>query len=154
MKKLPPLHWQPMEYEHYERSPDWFWAVGIITIALSVTAIILHNVLFAFVIILSGFVLSLYAARPPKQIDVVIDDAGIRVEYTFYPFHSLESFWIEEKENDSKILIKSQRLMMPYIVIPLGDADPEEVHTYLTHHLPEEFHSESVFHKLMERLGF
>jgi len=154
MKKQNPLHWQALEYEHYERSPDWFWAVGIITIALSVTAIILHNVLFAFVIILSGFVLSMYAARPPKEIDVVIDDVGIRVEHTFYPFHSLESFWIEENEENSKILIKSQRLMMPYIIIPLGDADEEKVHAYLTRHLPEQFHSESSFHKLMERLGF
>ncbi len=89
-KNQNPLHWQALEYEHRERNPDWFWAVGIITIALSVTAIILHNVLFAFVIVLSGFVLSLYAARPPREIDIVIDDRGVRVEKIFYPFHSLE----------------------------------------------------------------
>lgn len=150
-----PLHWQTFEYEHRDRSPDWFWAVGIITIALSVTAIILHNVLFAFVIILSGFVLSLYAARPPKEIDVVIDDRGIRIEKIFYPFHSLESFWIEEsEENVYKLLVKSQRLLMPYIVIHLGDANPESVHTYLIRHIPEVFHSESSLQKLMEYLGF
>jgi hypothetical protein len=148
------IHWQAFEYEHRERSPDWFWAVGIITIALSVTAIILHNVLFAFVIILSGFVLSLYAARPPKEIGVVIDDRGVRVEKTFYPFHSLESFWLEEMESGYKILLKSQRLLMPYIVIPLGEADPEEVHSQLRRHLPEIFHSESSLQKLMEYLGF
>lgn len=77
MAKQDPLHFQTYEYEYNERNPDWFWAVGIITIALSITAIILHNVLFAFVIVLSGFVLSLYAARPPKEIDVIIDEKGI-----------------------------------------------------------------------------
>ena len=154
MKKQPPLHWQALEYEHRERTPDWFWAVGIITIALSVTAIILHNVLFAFVIVLAGFVLSLYAARPPKEIDVVIDDNGIRVDNVFYPFHSLESFWIDEREFDSKVLIKSQRLMMPYIIVPMGDVDGEKVEAYLTRHIPVVFHSESSFHIIMERLGF
>ncbi len=148
------FQFQAFEYEHKEHSPDWFWAVGIITIALSVTAIILHNVLFAFVIVLSGFVLSLFAARPPKQIEVTISDEGIRVENTFYPFHSLESFWIDEKEQKSKILIKSQRLLMPYIIVPLDDADPEKVQMYLSRHIPEVFHSESSLQHLMEYLGF
>jgi hypothetical protein len=148
------LGWQTPEYNHYERSPDWFWAVGIITIAISVTAIILHDVLFAFVIILSGFVLSLYAARPPKEIEIVLGEKGIRVEKVFYPYHTLESFWLEETETGSRVLIKSQRLVMPYIILPLGEVDPDDVHEYLSHHLPEVFHSESVLHKLMEYLGF
>ncbi len=152
MKQISPLHWQTHEYEHREQTPDWFWAVGIITVALSVTAIILNNVLFAFVIILSGFVLSLYAARPPKEIDVIIDNRGIRTDKTFYPFHSLESFWIDEDEH--KIIIKSARFIMPYIIVPLGDADLEKVHQYLSRHLQEVFHVESNLHKLMDRLGF
>ncbi len=152
MKQFPPLHWQTHEYEPKERNPDWFWAVGIITIALSVTAIILNNVLFAFVVILSGFVLSLYAARPPKEVDVVVDDRGVRIDKTFYPFHSLESFWVDEDEH--KILIKSARFIMPYIIIPLGDTSPEEAHQYLSRRLPEEFHAESNLQRVMEHLGF
>jgi hypothetical protein len=154
MKKLAPLHWQTLEYELKEQGPDWFWAVGIITIALSVTAIILNNVLFAFVLILSGFVLSLYAARPPKEIDVVIDDRGIRIEKTFYPYPALESFWVDTEHIFPKVLLKSTRLLMPYIVIPLGDSDPEMVQEYLSRYLPEVFHSESSLEKLMDRLGF
>lgn len=143
-----------MEYDYHERSPDWFWAVGIITIALSITAIILHDVLFAFVIVLSGFVLSLYAARPPKEIDITLNEKGVRVEKVFYPYHTLESFWLEENEASSRVLIKSQRLVMPYIILPISDADPDDVHEYLLHHLPEVFHNESVLHKLMEYIGF
>jgi hypothetical protein len=153
-KKNNELGWRALEYDYHERSPDWFWAVGIITIALSITAVILHDVLFALVIVLSGFVLSLYAARPPKEIDITLNEKGVRVEKVFYPYHTLESFWLEENETSSRILIKSQRLVMPYIILPIGDADPEDVHEYLLHHLPEVFHSESVFHKLMEYIGF
>lgn len=154
MAKQDPLHFQTYEYEYRERNADWFWAVGIITIALSVTAIILHNVLFAFVIVLSGFVLSLYAARPPKEIDVIIDEKGIRIDNTFYAYPSLESFWIEEHDEYSKILIKSQRLLMPYIVISLGDMDTEKIGLTLNQHLPKIFHAESELQKMMEYLGF
>lgn len=137
-----------------EQSPDWFWAVGIITIALSVTAIILNNVLFAFVLILSGFVLSLFAARPPRIIDVVIDDRGVRIDKTFYPYPSLESFWIDTEHVFPKVLIKSTRLLMPYIVVPLDETDPDTVEHYLSRYLPAVFHSESSLEKLMDRLGF
>lgn len=148
------IEYQAFEYDHKDQSPDWFWAVGIITIALSVTAIILHDVLFAFVLILSGFVLSLYAARPPKEIDIVFNEDGVRIDKTFYGFYSLESFWIDETGPSHKVLIKSQRLIMPYIIVPLGDADADDIHAHLSRHLPEVFHSESIFQKFMEYLGF
>lgn len=155
-KKLAPLHWQTLEYEEKERSADWFWAVGIITIAVAVTSIIFNNILFALVIIIGGFALSLYAARPPKEIDVVLDDMGIRIEKYFYPYRTLESFWVEEREDSSRVLIKSQRLIMPYIILPINEEEiePEEIRNYLGRYLPEVFHSESTFHHIMEYLGF
>jgi hypothetical protein len=155
-KKAPSLHWQTFEYELRERSTDWFWAVGIISIAVAITAIIFNNVLFAIVILIGGFALSLYAARPPKEIDIVISDKGILLEKYFYPYRTLESFWVEERGGGSRILVKSQRLVMPYIVIPINEeeADIETVKGILRKYLPEVFHSESIFHRLMEYLGF
>jgi hypothetical protein len=156
MKKPSSLHWEAFEYEPRNRSNDWFWAVGIITVAIAVTAIIFNNVLFGLVVILGGFVLSLYAARPPHKFDVVIDDLGIRVDKVFYPYRTLESFWVEEHHHIPKILIKSQRLVMPFIGIPLDveEVSPEEINSFLSQHLPEIFHGETIFEKLIERLGF
>ncbi len=156
MKKSQPLHWQAYEYEPREQSGDWFWAVGIVTVAIAVTAILFNNVLFAIIVILAGFSLSLYAARPPQTIDVVVDDIGIRIGKSFYPYRSLESFWIEDQHGFPRILVKSQKLIMPYIMVPLDEEehDPEKVRTTMLRHLPEVFHSESVFEKVLERLGF
>jgi len=156
MKKSQPLHWQAYEYEPREQSGDWFWAVGIVTVGVAVTAIIFNNTLFAIVIILAGFSLSLYAARPPQIIDVVIDDIGVRIDKAFYPYLTLESFWVENQHGFPRILIKSQKLIMPYIVVPLDEEEhePELVAKTLLRHLPEVFHSESVFEKILERLGF
>lgn len=156
MKKTEPIHWQAYEYEPREQSGDWFWAVGIVTVAIAVTAIIFNDVLFAIIIILGGFALSLYAARPPHLIDIVVDDIGIRIDRSFYPYRTLESFWIEEQHGFPKILVKSQKLIMPYIVVPLNpeEQDAEDIHKILIRHLPEVFHSESVFEKVLERLGF
>src|SRR3989344_5288870 len=155
MAPFKPLHWQAYEYELRERSTDWFWAVGIITVAIVVTAIIFNNVLFALVMFLGGFSLSLYAARPPHIMDIVLDEVGVRVNDYFYPYRTLESFWVEEHIEIPRLFLKSQRLIMPYIIVPLDeDLDPAKVKRFLERHLPEVFHSESIFEKLLERLGF
>jgi len=156
MKNLKPIHWQTYEYEPKERTSDWFWAVGIIAAGVAVTAIIFNNVLFGIVTILAGFILSLYAARPPETIDVVVDEIGIRIGQTLYPYRTLESYWIEEHQKIPKMLLKSKRLMMPYIAVILEpeEVETDDIHGYLSRHLPEVFHKESVFEKLLEHLGF
>jgi len=156
MKNLNPIHWQTYEYEPRQRSSDWFWAVGIVAAAIAVTAIIFNNILFGLVTILAGFVLSLYAARPPEIIDVVIDEIGIRIGKTLYPYRTLESYWIEEHQRVPKILLKSKRLIMPYIIVMIDteEIDAEKIHGFVGRHLPEVFHSESVFEKMLEQLGF
>jgi len=154
MKKPSPLHWETHEYDHRSKSSDWFWAVGILTIAISVTAIIFNNILFAIVVILSGFSLLIYSARPPKKIDVVINEKGLLVDNFFYPFYTLESFWIEDHTEPAKVLIKSQKLLMPFIIVSIEEVPPEKVKRYLSRYLPEVFHSESIFHRFFEYLGF
>ena len=150
------LTWEAPEYFPKERNSDWFWAVGIITVAIAVTSIILNNVLFAIVIILGGFALSLYASRPPRLIDIVLDEAGIRIDRYYYPYRALESFWIEETDTKTQILLKSQRIIMPYIIISVDteEASVDKIRKYLSRYLPEVFHSESIFEKILEKLGF
>ncbi|OHB04327.1 MAG: hypothetical protein A3B14_02555 [Candidatus Zambryskibacteria bacterium RIFCSPLOWO2_01_FULL_45_21] len=155
MQKPKALQWNTLEYEHRERGSDWFWAVGILTVAIAITSIIFNNVLFAIVILLSGFTLALFAARHPKSVEITIDEKGVRLDSYFYPYHSLESFWVDDRgEGQHKILIKSQKLIMPYIVVPIEEVSSEEVRETLSKYLPEVFHAESNLQKLLERLGF
>lgn len=156
MKQMSPLSWETYEYEPRERSADWFWAVGIITVAIAITAIIFNNVLFGLVVIIGGFALSIFAARPPRLIDIDINDEGIRTDRHFYPYRTLESFWIDDQGKNPKILIKSQRLIMPYIIVHINvdEVGIDRIRRYLVRNLPEVFHGESVFEKIIERLGF
>lgn len=154
MKSQSPLHWEAYEYEPRDKSSDWFWAVGILTVAIAITSIIFNNILFAIVILIGGFSLTIYTARKPDIIEVTIDDRGIQLDKYFYPYRTMESFWVENEEGSPKILLKSQKLIMPYVVIPIEEFQPETVREYLREHLPEVFHSESQIHKLIEYLGF
>lgn len=154
MKTFSPIHWIAYEYEYRERSSDWFWAVGIITLGASVTSIIAGNVLFAIVILLGGFTLSMFATRAPKAYDTVVNDEGVRIGSLLYPYRLLESFWIEN-DKTPRLFLKSQKLVLPFIIITIDEeVNLIELQELLSQNIPEVFHSESPFEKLFERLGF
>lgn len=148
------ITWSTPEYEHKERSADWYIALGIITISASVAAFLLGNILFGFFILIGAFTLAMYSMRTPEEMFVEINNHGIVINDRIYTYNSLESFWVEGYDTEPKIIIQSEKTLMPYIVIPLGGVDPEEVREYLLEHLEEEEHSEPLSHKIMEYLGF
>ena len=148
------LSWQTVEYLHQEKTADWYWIVGIVTISIAVITIILNNIIFGILIIVSSFTLSLFASRKPDLVKVEINSMGVTVGNTKYPYNHLQSFWIETREHTPKILLKSQKVFMPFIVIFIEDVDPEEVHSLLSKYLPEEEHTEPLLEKLLVYLGF
>ena len=149
------LQWQAYEYEQTDKSPDWFWALGIISLSVAVTSIILNNLLFAILVIVSAITLSIFARRDPDLLQIEVNQKGLILEKKFYPYGSLESFWVEDTEVNPKLLIKSTKTFSPLIVAPLSpDVDKEELRDYLLDNVDEEEHSEPLAQKMMERLGF
>jgi len=149
------IEWDAHEYEHKERSPDWFWAVGIISVSLVIASIIFGNIILGILILISVATLSLFASRPPSTLRVTIDEKGITRDKVHYPYQTLQSFWIDTEHPHKKIILRSEKLLMPLIIVPLGDeVDLEELHEKLSFCLPEEFHSLPFVEKIIEYLGF
>ncbi|OHA91563.1 MAG: hypothetical protein A2758_00420 [Candidatus Zambryskibacteria bacterium RIFCSPHIGHO2_01_FULL_49_18] len=149
------IEWDAHEYEHKERSQDWFWAVGIVTLAAAITAVILGNIIFAILILTAVFALALYINRPPETVHVVVDEQGVTRGRVRYLYGSLESFWLDEDHPFPKMILKSKKLFMPLIVVPLGrEVDAEKVNDALAHFLEEKFHSLPFVEKVLEYLGF
>lgn len=153
--KKEPITWHVEEYVHREKSPDWYWAVGVIAVSLSATAVLFGNALFAIVIALSFFALMLYAKRKPIVHQIKIDTRGIEEGRTHYPFSSLESFWVEDRYGGTaKIILKSKKKLLPYIIIPIAGVDSELVRDHIRRHVREEEHHEPLAKQVMEYLGF
>ncbi len=148
------ITWTAPQYMHTEKTTDWYWIVGIISVTLSIISIVLGNVLFGILILVGTFTLSLYASRPPEMHEIKISDKGVQVDKILYPYNSLESFWIEEYELHPRILLKSEKKLMPYIVILLGDVPAEDIRTALSVYLHEIKHSEPFLEKLLILFGF
>jgi hypothetical protein len=150
------ISWTTIEYLHSHKTTDWYWIVGAVAVSIAIISIIFNNIIFAILILVAAFTLAMFASRPPQEIPVEISGAGILVNRTLYPYTELDSFWIELNEVHPKMIIKSKRLLMHYIVVFLdpSEASPEEVHGMLSRYLREEHHSEPFLEKLLVYLGF
>jgi hypothetical protein len=150
------LEWKTFEHEHIHKTSDWFWALGIISVAGAVTSIIFSNILFAGVILIGAFVLGMHATKKPSLVHFRITNRGIIIDNIMHPYSSLESFWVEDEDEhkDPKLLVKSKKLLSPHIVIPIKHVSPDDVRDQLLEYIDEEEDSESLAQKIMESFGF
>jgi hypothetical protein len=138
-KKLEKIEWEAPEYEFHEKSPDWFWTLGIITLALFLSAVLLHSFLFGFLILLAGFSLALFGARKPNIVSLKVNAQGIHIGNRIYPYENLKCFWVDyEPPYKKEIIIESKKTFMPHLTIMIGDADPVKIRNYLLKFLKEE----------------
>ena len=148
------INWEASEYTYKKKTVDWYVALGIIAISISTASFILGNTLFAVLVIIGTGTLVMYSARKPSSIHVELNSRGVLIDDLIHPYNTLESFWVEEYGKEPKIIIQSKKMFMPYIMIPIGNADPKEIREFLYEHLDEEEHVEPLTHKLMDYLGF
>jgi len=149
-----PIVWQAYEYIHQEKTADWYWAVSIIAISMAVTSVLFGNVLFAIFLVLAFFMLMIYARRKPKLIKIKLDDRGITEGHIHYHYSTIESFWVEDRFGDFKLILKSKRKTLPYIIIPISDVSTDDVRDHIKKYVSEEEHAEPIAKKIMEYLGF
>lgn len=151
-----PITWEADEYIHVEKTPDWYWALGLVAVAGAVAAIIYNNVLFAAFILIAAFVLAIQAARRPNVRRFAVTQRGIRIDDTLIPYNSLESFSVDElsPNHTPKLIINPKGVFTSIIVIPIVDVDADDVHDYLAPLLDEDEHTEPLSHRVMEWLGF
>lgn len=147
------IEWMAPEYIHTEKTSDWYWIVGIISITIALTSIILNNIIFAVLILVSGFTLSLFSSRKPDLVEMEINNQGIHTGKRFYHYENISSFNIENNDNFPRIILKTKSYISPAIKILIHREEAEEINQFLQKHLPKENLSESIFEKLLIYFG-
>ena len=148
------LKWSAPEYHHYQRSADWFWAVGIIVICIATLAFVFHNPLFGILILLSAGILIFYAVRTPQEVSYEINTRGIVIGHDLHPYLTLEAFWLETRGHEPRLILKSKKTIMPYLIIPVHEDSADDIAAVLREFIEEKELTEPTAHKVMEYLGF
>ena len=112
------------------------------------------SIITGIFILVAAVALVLHASRPPRIVYHEVNDRGLVIHDRLYPFLSLDSFWIPHDEFPPKIILKSRKLFMPFIIIFIDEIDPEEVREVMLRYIAETEHHEPFLKFVLERLGF
>jgi hypothetical protein len=155
MARPPIFEWHAKEYTPEEKTPDWFWALGIVAVALMVVCVLFNNILLAIVIAAAAVCVALQAAKRPRIHRFAIVDNGILVDNRLYEFENMLHFSVLEYIDETippALSIKTKHLLAPHLLIPILDHDPMEIYEYVSLHLPEGKHDESPIDRLIEMM--
>lgn len=149
------LEWSQLEYEEKERGNDWFWALGVIVVASSVASFIYGNYFFGLFLIIGGILLGVFAIKKPDLVFYELNEKGLQIRNRLFPYENIKSFWVKKESENPTLFIKSERLFMPIISMPIKGYHAEEVRNFmLSNNVPEEEMKEHPSEKIMDSLGF
>lgn len=148
--------WESPEFEYRDKNKSWYWAVALLGLVLIALAIILHNYLFAFFVVLAVFLTIVLAKKQPLNLAVEISEQGIRIEKTLYPYPKLYAFWIKynQKQEPILLLLSEQRVTPLISVIIDPSIDLMQLRDFLNTYIEEQEMTEPVTNRVMERIGF
>ena len=147
--------WEAPEHHHVEKGNDWFFALVIVVVSIVIVAILFNNVLLALLLGLAGGALFVSGAKKPSIIPFAVTVRGVKIDDRIYPYSTLDSFWIDEEDpRGPQLLIKSEKKLMPLMVLPIPITHIDEIESILSERLPEEELLEPLFVKVLELFGF
>ncbi|HUY05551.1 MAG TPA: hypothetical protein VMV62_02455 [Candidatus Paceibacterota bacterium] len=149
--------WEGREYEHDPKSADWYWSLGIITVAGTIASVLFGNILFAILILVAAAAIALHAAQHPPLHRFRLVDTGLMIGDDLFPFDRMLSFSVLQdiEETYPPILsIKTASWHAPHLMIPLEGADEDAVLAHFLDHVEEEEHRHTFADLVAAWLGF
>lgn len=148
------LRWSAYEHEHIERGRDWYWALGIVSLSVAITSVLLGDPLFAVVVVLAAIVIAMLSRTPPDIATFELSDRGIRINNRLHRYDHIISFWVEDEHNGRPLLlVDTTKFLSPNLIIPIEHIDPHLVRAYLKERADEVPMREPLAHKILEFIG-
>ena len=133
----------------------WYFLFLFITIAVVVAALMFGNVLFALLLLLSGFALAIIGAKKPSVVPFAVTVRGVRVGDELYPLSTLKSYHIDEEDpRGPQLIILTKKHFLPLLVMPIPTDYIDDIDDILQGKIKEELLNEPLFMRALERFGF
>ena len=162
------ITWEIEEPDLTPKTTEWFWALGILALALIVFSILLKNYLLIIIIALAIFIIYSSKNKKPELINFRLDNDGLYIEYKFYSYDGFESFWIfpaqfeQQIERSSpryagrsahnrEIALRYKRHLAPLLILPFHSDDEPKIRKILNEYLPESEEQESLIDLLRKK---
>jgi len=148
--------WDSPEFEFKEKRKDWYWILGIVAVLVIVAAVLLHNYLFGFLVLIAAFLMLRLSTHSPLDLSIEVSQHGIKIHNEMYPYESIKQFWISyNKDNQAILLLLTAQKITPMVSVVIDQRiDLMELRGYLGEFIAEEEMKESLADRIIHSIGF
>lgn len=147
------FYWETPEYKEHKRDVKWYVIGAAILLFFVLYGIATGSASMAIVFILLGGVYYITAEQKPKNVHVIISELGIHFGHRYYPYNTIESFWVLYHPPEVTTLnIQLMKGALRTISIQLSaDENPGDIRDFLLTQLPEREGQEEGFFDAISR---
>ena len=142
-----------------EKTVDWYWLLGAVTLLAAFTVGFYGNYLFSGIIVLGGFLLGFVGSKDVPEHFCEISEGGISIEGIFYSYEDISSFYVftEGEQKRFKLLLQLKRTIHPFLSVSVASLKEEEIdllQNFLKGKLPEKKRHPTLSDFVSEVIGF
>lgn len=143
-------------YEFEKRSPDIkkLLILGGVALLLIIFGIVSKSYFFSVLVVLSCTVFLMYVRKSPNLISFAITREGIWAGRKLHPFSEIKSFYIFENVEPRELSLETSKIMSPFVRMPLGHANPEDIREIMTGFVAEIEHKDLILDQIARIIGF
>ncbi len=126
------------EHTYYERSIDFYWAVGIIGAVLATLAFIFKDALFGILIIIGFFLYGYSSYKRPKDVDVIVTNKDITIGDDVFNIAKISAYRILDIGNEKDVVFLIKRSYQPRVSVTLPEGIADSLKNALNQILEED----------------
>src|SRR3989344_6754707 len=154
VKNLNRFEWEAPSF--YYNPHKKYLALVVIALLSGAGALIFYNrdILMVIFLILSSFVIVLYANKQPSALKIVVNNSGVSIDDTTYYYRNLKSFWLDYDPHGIKELsLEAKKWYIPYIRISIEKQNPVSLRSLMINFVPEKEHEKSLVDLISRKIG-
>jgi hypothetical protein len=139
--------WEAEEYVTHEKDKRWYMIAGGITLFFILYGILTNSASMAIAFLLLAMVYYVFQLQQAKKVHVILSELGIQFGPRFYPYNTIQSFWIlYNPPHLTTLNLKLTKGIDRHIIIQLGaEVNPGDLREYLLTQIPELEGQEETF---------
>ncbi len=148
--------WESPEFDFQEKDKRWYWLLGVGALLLIALAVYFQNYLFAFLILIGGFLMFRLSNQQPPILSIELSDQGVQINDELFDYENIIAFWIgSNTKGEPILLLATNKAITPILSIRIHpNIDLMEMREYLLEFVEEQKMKEPFTNQFIEKIGF
>ncbi|MBI2024759.1 MAG: hypothetical protein HYT03_01535 [Candidatus Harrisonbacteria bacterium] len=153
------IKWSAPEFQHYEKSANWYLASLAVAALLLIFALWQRNILFAVFIVIAEILFLKMGRQLPHQMDFRLSNLGIEIggkkSYSYDDLAGFATRRLDQHEDGlSELILKRKRHFSTYVKVLFPTKHSDELRVFINKYLPEIEYEDSLVEHLAKLLKF